>query len=139
MAVPPGERSPAPVLKALLICNDVIRDRDTGQVTVVGVRDKVAARQFPHEERLSVYARMAEAGGVRMVRLDLMNLSDMSSSSIVETQSPGTQSLDPVTGLFTLVVRGERVVFPRAGDYEVLLSVEGRRLGGHRLRVEYAS
>jgi hypothetical protein len=132
--MPEGHRSP--VLKVFVLCDTLLQDKTTDQVTLVGIRDEVRARTFPYEYRVSAFARLTEAAQVRTVQLDLVDLVDMSRSLILEHTVVKGPNLDPF-GFFVLSVHQERVVFPKAGDYEVILSANGSTLGGHKLRVTY--
>ncbi len=62
---------PTPDLNAMLICDTVITDRDTGKNSVIGIFDRIVAGSFPvRHPSLTVYARIIDAQGQDVFKLD---------------------------------------------------------------------
>jgi hypothetical protein len=58
-----------PALAALLLCETVIIEANTGTNTLVRVSDRIAIAAFPTERPLSVYVKITDAEGAYTLRL----------------------------------------------------------------------
>ena len=59
---------------AVLLCDGVVIDPDTGKKTLVGVFDRVVCRSFPAFYPLTIYVKLTDAEGVYRFRLDYVRI-----------------------------------------------------------------
>jgi hypothetical protein len=51
-----GQVAPHPVFKAMLICDQAIREEGTGKTSLIGIFEQIGARRFPvRHSSLAVY------------------------------------------------------------------------------------
>lgn len=109
-----------------LACEDA-RPRPDGRLDIIGVFDELQAPGFPAaQDRMTVVFVMewsAGEQGRRSFRVDLLAPGERKVltieghtdvADVIEGSRPRTQLIMPV----------ERVVFPKAGEYQFILSVE---------------
>jgi hypothetical protein len=129
----PGPAAPPhPVFKAMLICDQAIREEGTGKTSLIGIFEQIGARRFPvRHSSLAVYAMMTDAQGEYAVRLELVRLDDL--MTVGEGQGRMTvedrQKTTEIT--FTLA----NLQFEQPGTYEFRLYASGRLVGHKTFRV----
>jgi hypothetical protein len=67
--------NPLPSVLAILLCDQIIIDVETGKKTLVGVFEGLRAEKYPIGQKMAFYARLTDLEGhykfvVRIVRLD---------------------------------------------------------------------
>ena len=67
-------KGPIPVLMAMLLCDMVITDPDTGKKTLVGIFDRLSTLQFPTKRTMAVYAKLTDAQGKYIFRLQFIDI-----------------------------------------------------------------
>jgi hypothetical protein len=122
-----------PVLKAMLVCNQAIREAGTNKVTLVGLFDRISSPGFPmgYVGGLAVYARVAEAAGHYAIRLELVRLDDEQAIGRTETEI----TISGRMGTHELTFEIGRIDFERSGSYEFRLFANGRFVGSAPLYV----
>jgi hypothetical protein len=134
MATPGGPQLPHPVLQAMLICDQAIRENGTHKVTLVGIFDQITSDAFPlvWNRPLAVYARITDAQGTYPIRLELVQLEDEQSIGRLEGQAVVNDRMAANELIFGI----EGIQFDRPGTYEFRLFAGGRFvIGGALLRV----
>ncbi|MFQ5829696.1 MAG: hypothetical protein ACE5JD_11160 [Candidatus Methylomirabilia bacterium] len=72
VAPPPG---PTPTLHAMLVCDTIITDGETGKASLIGIFDQLTASKLPgHHPGFAVYVRLGDAQGTYIFRLELVHL-----------------------------------------------------------------
>ena len=59
---------------AMLLCDMVITDPDTGKKTLVGIFDRLNALQFPTKRTMTVYAKLTDVQGKYNFRLQFIGI-----------------------------------------------------------------
>ena len=85
----PPMPGPQPTLNAIIVCDEMITDRDTGKRSLVGIFTNIWCQNFPCQHpRLSVYTRLIDAQGTYTIRLELVRVETM------QTIGEGTGQVD---------------------------------------------
>jgi len=107
---------PTPLLSPLVVCDTVIRDRDTGKPSLIGVFSWLGASVFPIQHpSLSVNARAVDAQGTCVIRLELVRLDSM--GTIGDGQAEVT--IPDRLGYYDIVFELNGLVFPAARSLTV--------------------
>jgi hypothetical protein len=125
--------SQRPMVLGLLICEQVIIEEQTRNVTLVNCFTRLKAAQFPTEpKRFVVFAALTDGQGD--IQLDLMiERLDTLEEIYRESRRVGfTDRLQEVR----FVLRVTDCSFPVAGPYEISLKADGELLAAHKFRVE---
>jgi len=54
---------PVPSVLAVLVCDSVILESQTGKQSIIGIFDNIHAAQAPFSQRVGFYARLTDAEG----------------------------------------------------------------------------
>ena len=124
-----GQELPRPVLQAMLVCDQAIRDVETNKVTLVGIVDRVLGHEFPllWSRPTTVYARVTDAEGEYAIRLELVRLEDEQTIGRVERKAAVPDRMTSREIIFDL---DGGLLFERPGRYEFRLFADGRHVGG---------
>ena len=124
---------PTPALNAMLICDSVITDRNTGKNSLIGIFDIIHANSFPaRHPSLSVYARVTDAQGHYTFKLELIDLN--ANQTIGEGATPVVEIPDRLLP-HDLVFNLQGLVFQTEGRYEFRLYADGQFVGHHSFQV----
>ena len=124
---------PTPDLNAMLICDTVITDRNTGKNSVIGIFDRIWASSFPvTHPSLTVYARIIDAQGQYVFKLELVDLTN--------NQTSGGGTVPPIEVPdrmipADLVFKLQGLTFPADGRYEFRLYADDNFVGVHSFQV----
>ncbi len=125
-------RPPLPVLNALLVCDDAIKEEGTGKITLVGIFETMRVPRFPaRPTRLCVYVKMTDAEGQYEITLQLIRLEDLQ----VIGERRITATLGDRMAAGELVFRFRTLTFLYPGRYEFRLFADGRTLGAKSFSV----
>jgi len=117
-------QGPLPVLLAMLVCEQVITDKDTNKKSLIGIFDQLHIREFPASFSMTVFARIADAKGKYSLKLELAHLQD---DKIVE-ESHGFADIENRTSTHDLLFNLP-IVIPKEGFYEFRLYANNAYLG----------
>ncbi|MEK6712230.1 MAG: hypothetical protein AABZ64_16805 [Nitrospinota bacterium] len=73
-------QGPMPVLLAMLVCEQVITDKDTDKKSLIGIFDRLHVRTFPVPFPMTVFARITDGKGKYEMKLELAHLGRVSQS-----------------------------------------------------------
>ncbi len=100
---------PHPAIRAILVCDLLIRDERTRKVSLIGITEQIDAQRFPWTlHSLFVWATITDGQGDYRIRLDLVRLEDLAASHILDeldvtlhdrNSMGGTKSIDVIQGL----------------------------------------
>lgn len=122
---------PLPIVLALIVCDDVWIDANSGKQTVLGIYGSVATRQFPYVmPRLAIYISLTECPPEMPIRVSVVDVDDQY-PPIVDGEQV-IQSSDP-REVAQGTVRARNVAFPAAGEYRVQLWACGELMVERRL------
>ena len=129
MSQPPADREhdprpPLPVLNALLVCDEAIKEE-------IGIFETMRVPRFPARlPRLCVYVKMTDAEGQYEIILQLIRLDDLQ----VIGERRLTAALGDRMAAGELVFRFRTLTLLHPGRYEFRLFADGRTLGWCSLR-----
>lgn len=122
----------APVLIALLVCDQVIVERDTNKHSLVGTFNSFRFPDFPAASpSFFVYICFTNARGEYDIMLDVVNLS----ADDVVAQAKTHISVDDPLRDVELPLRLPKVVFPQPGRYEFRLLANDHIVGQRTINV----
>lgn len=124
---------PQPIVKAFLVCDQVIHDAQTGKKSLVGVFHELRSDRFPAvHPTLWIYANLTNARGkynieIRLVDVDRNNVLGRGTPPEIDIQGP----------LQTTEISAQlrNVTLPAAGTYEFHLLVNEELLATKAIRV----
>ncbi len=124
------ELSPyTPVPVAFLICDQVFVDERTKKKIIVGVFDRISAREFPTAHTpMALYIRLLDAQGAYDFSVDYMQVATQQRLARTTVRA---EAKDPQTGM-ELLMTLPALDIPEPGEYEFVLWANGRYV--HRTR-----
>ncbi|RMH29305.1 MAG: hypothetical protein D6693_02115 [Planctomycetota bacterium] len=60
-----------PICTSALVCEQIIQDRATGKLSLIGVFNRLAAESLPHREHLAVFFSLTNGRGAVEIRLQI--------------------------------------------------------------------
>ncbi len=118
---------PHPVIRAILVCDLLIRDERTRKVSLIGITEQIDAQQFPWTlHSLFVWATITDGQGDYRIRLDLVRLEDLAASHILDELDV---TLHDRNSMGELNFNLSGLVIDRAGRYELALYANDRLVG----------
>jgi len=123
-----GRELPRPVLQAMLVCDQAIRDAETNKVSLVGIFDQIRGAEFPlaWARPTAVYTRVTDAEGHYQIQQELVRLEDEASVGRVDVEMTAGDRM----GFGELIFKFDRLIFERPGRYEFRLFAGDRYVGG---------
>ena len=123
-----GQELPRPVLQAMLVCDQAIREVETNKVTLVGIIHRILGLEFPllWSRPTTVYVRVTDAEGEYELRLELVRLEDEQMIGRVDSTATLPDRMASREIIFNL---DGGLLFERPGTYEFRLFADGRHLG----------
>jgi hypothetical protein len=119
-----GGEARHPRAVAMLVCERIIRDARTDQVSLIDLVDQIAAPAFPLVvPSVAVYARLTEALGSYLFTLDVVRRDDILEVTRYDVRP--FEATDPLDD-GEVIVHQLGLVLPSAGSYDVRLWANGR-------------
>ncbi len=116
----------------MLICDQALQEGATGKTSLVGIFENIGAHQYPARcGLLTVYAKLTDAQGEYLVRLELVNLADL--TVIGQGQFRATIGDRMVPAEVVFQVGG--LTFEKPGRYEFRLYANNRWVGSKSLHL----
>src|SRR5437899_10596775 len=76
---------PYPAIRAILVCDLLIRDERTRKVSLIGITEQIDAQRFPWTlHSVFVWATITDGQGDYRIRLDLVRLEDLAASHTLD-------------------------------------------------------
>jgi hypothetical protein len=125
----------APVVNSIIVCDVVIRDRETGKSSLIGIFTRLRASRFPLvHPLLCLYVRLIDAQGdydfqLALVRLESMEVIGQGTVHVAIPDRP--QYHEPGFRLAGMA-------FPAPGRYELRLYADGKLSGSSGIRCRVA-
>jgi hypothetical protein len=124
--------SQRPTVIGLLLCEQIIVEEDTHNVTLVNCFTRLKVEEFPSgPQRFALFAALTD--GLGDVTLDVV-IVGLDNEEEVFRQARRLQFRDPLQEI-RFLFRITRCAFPVAGPYEVGLLADGESLARHRFEV----
>jgi len=122
---------PTPNVLALLVCDQIITDRITGKVSLIGMFSKVHGRRFPAAHpMMSVFVAMTDGHGKTDLTIRIVDANE-ARPPIVEGR--GSVDFKDPRAIAHLALQFNGLRFPEAGPYRVQLWSEQELLREARL------
>jgi hypothetical protein len=121
----PG-RPPKLTARSFLVCQAVRREPGSGTFVVIGPLSEVRAPSFPHRARVAVFA---EATGLFGDYSSWLELREATGRSVWKGAEGSVLSFDP-QWVATFSQPAVEMNVPKAGFYEVVLVMNGKRVAG---------
>src|SRR5690242_16740926 len=122
-----------PILKAMLLCDQTIIEEGTNKRTLIGIFDRIRAREFPTvHPAMSIYVQFREIEGIFDFALELFDVSEEKSlnRAVIERFSVQDRSRD-----CELVFNMLSLKFEHAGEYEFRIYVDDLVFGQKSFKI----
>jgi len=124
---------PVPVVKAFLVCDQVIHDAQTGKKSLVGVFHELRADRFPAVHPvLWIYANLTDARGKYSFEIRLV---DVARNNVLGKGTPPEIDIPGPLQTTELSAQLRNVALPQPGTYEFHLLSNGELLATKAIRV----
>ena len=125
--------TPLPIVKAFLICDQVIHDAQTGKKTLVGVFHELRAERFPAVHPvLWIYANLTDARGKYVFEIRFY---DVERNNVLGQGTPPTITIPGPLQTTELSAQLRNVQLPGPGTYEFQLHTNGELIATKAIRV----
>lgn len=128
----PGE-VPLPKCKAMLICDNIIVEQDTGKHTLVGITSTLTIGSASgHVRPFCLFMQMTGGIGSYDVRMKFL---DLSSGDELPIDAGGMLPFPDRMEVCNAAMRFPRFAFPHAGDYDLIVLADGKEIDRQRVTV----
>ena len=125
--------TPHPIVKAFLICDQVIHDAQSGKKTLVGVFHELRAEQFPAVHPvLWIYANLTDARGKYAFEIRFF---DVERNTVLGQGTPPEIRIPGPLQTTELSAQLRNIALPGPGTYEFQLLVNGDLIATKAIRV----
>ncbi len=125
--------NPPPVVKAFLVCDQVIHDAQTGKKTLVGVFHELRADRFPAVHPvLWIYANLTDARGQYAFEIRFV---DVERNKVLGNGTPPPIKIPGPLQTTELSAQLRNVQLPDAGTYEFQLLTNDELIATKAIRV----
>jgi hypothetical protein len=133
--MPPAPELAVPVAVGLMLCDQVIVDKDTYKPSPLGIFTGLAVADFAESQRFSAFAVLTNGRGEATLELVVFRLD---SGDQIYSQRFATTFPDPLA-VVNINIRIRRIRFPAAGWYDFVLCVNSQHVCQRRIRVYLAT
>lgn len=117
-----------PKANAMLICDYVITEHETGKKSLIGIFETINAGQFPViHHAMSVYVKLTDANGSYRFQLDLVDLQN--DQVLTKCEIPNELKISNPLKSSELVFNLHGLKFPHPGEYEFRIFANDRIFG----------
>ena len=125
--------TPSPIVKAFLVCDQVIHDAQTGKKSLIGVFHELRAERFPAvHPMLWIYANITEARGKYRIEIQLV---DVDRNTVLGRGQPPEIVISKPPETTEISAQLRNVALPGPGTYEFHLLVNDELLATKAVRV----
>lgn len=127
-----------PKVNAMLLCERVIREDGSGLVSLISIFENINGQQLPARlATMFVYAKLTEAQGDYLFKLEVIRRRDM--KSIAEVQMPEPMTIDDPMVSVDMIMRLDGLSFTELGHYDFSLGANGRFIESKSVQVTVKS
>jgi len=124
-----------PYLLAILVCDSGTIDRNSGKKTLVGIFDRVIAKEFPTSRWLSVYFKLSDAQGNYRFKVQYAQVK--TDKILAEAETKDLQTIKSRLDTFdSLISFPMALLIPEVGQYEFRLYANNMFLGRIAINAE---
>ncbi len=125
--------TPQPIVKAFLICDQIIQDSQTGKMSLIGLFQDLRADRFPAiHPTLWIYASLTDARGEYDFEIQFV---DVEESNVLGKGTPPKIKIPGPLETTEMCAQLGNLQLPRPGTYEFHLIGNGELLATKSLRV----
>lgn len=129
----PATQPPAPVVKAFLVCDQILQDAQSGKKSLIGVFHELRAERFPAvHPQLWIYANLTDAHGRYTFQIRLV---DVARNEVLGRGEPPPIDIPGPLQTTELSAQLRNVALPLAGTYEFQLLGNDALLATKAIRV----
>ena len=103
-----------PVLVAALVCDAAVADPASGKKSLIGIFDRLYARQFPTQRPMSLYFKVADAEGKYVVTIRFL----FTKNNTLLAEAKGEFNAPNRLASIDQYIPFPPLAFPEAGRYE---------------------
>jgi hypothetical protein len=124
---------PKPIILALILCDQIIREAGTNKVSLIGTFNGIFAANFPfNHPTLSVFIAITEGRGTMMCKLRMVSLDD----NTVLFDLPGQIEFGGPTSVGELPFQLNNLRFERPGTYAIEFWVADDLLASRKINIQ---
>jgi hypothetical protein len=120
-----------PIVVGLMLCDQVIVDKDTNKPSLIGVFTGLAVQDFQEQQKFAAFVTLTNGRGLLEVELLVSRLDN---GEHVYKQTYAVAFPDPLA-VVNVIIRVRNIVFPVTGWYNCEIRVRGEPLSQRRLHV----
>ncbi|MBI4613226.1 MAG: hypothetical protein HY720_06405 [Planctomycetes bacterium] len=123
-----------PELLAIMVCETVIRDERSKNISLIGTFNAILAPSFPcRHDRLHVYVSITNGRGAYNGEIRLTHYGEQMETLL---KAEGNLQMDDPNDIYDLDFEFRGVVFPRPGKYTFEFAANGRMIGSRPFLVK---
>ncbi|MFM8980594.1 MAG: DUF6941 family protein [Planctomycetia bacterium] len=124
MTKPVPKPVPQPVVKAFLVCDQVIQDAQSGKKSLIGVFQELRAERFPAvHPQLWIYGNLTDGHGRYTLEIRLV---DVEQGQVLSRGEPPPLDISGPLQVTEISAQLRNITLPRAGMYEFHLLSNGQ-------------
>jgi hypothetical protein len=124
---------PLPVLKAFLVCDQIIQDAQSGKKSLIGVFHELKSTRFPAvHPQLWIYANLTDAHGKYAFEIRLL---DVAEGKVLGRGAPPPIEIPDPLQVTELSAQLRNVTLPSPGTYEFQLHANDQLVATKAIRV----
>jgi hypothetical protein len=132
-----GDYVPEPDVLSLIVCDQIITDRVTGKVSLIGMFSTIHTPRFPVQHpQICVYAAMTDGRGKTPITIRVVDANEARKPLV---EGKGTVEFKDPRMIANLALQFRGLRFPEAGQYRVQLWCGSSLLREARLHVIQAT
>ncbi len=125
------ETTPPPLLLAVLVCDQIIRDAETGKASIIGAFENINAPKYPARHPwLAFFCQLTNGRGKIRISVRLVNVEK--DDEVIFEGAADCQFRD-VREIANLIFNIGGIVFPQPGEYRFQILAGTEFLGERRI------
>lgn len=123
-------KRPVPLVKAFLICREILQDTHSMEFILIGPLADFAAAQYPCAAALNVFTQFSSLHGSYRFTVQLRDAEEQVHwSQTLETPIKNAEPLD----VYRMAFRDLRIIVPEPGHYDLVLLTHEEEIARHPL------
>ena len=131
-----ADNVPDPNVLSLIVCDQIITDRVTGKVSLIGMFSAIHAPRFPHvHPQTSVYVALTDGRGKTPITIRIVDANEARKALV---EGKGAVEFKDPRMIANLALQFHGLTFPEAGQYRVQIWSGSSLLREARLQLAQA-
>ena len=115
-----------PIALAILLCDNVITDKDTKKKTIVGIFSRIFGPNFPIYHSFTIYMRLIDAEGNYNFRVEYVQMK--TDKILVKGEISGIKVHDRLE-IVEIILKPPPIKIPQPGKYEFRIWANNKYMG----------